>query len=57
MTGGCGKRAMGAGALLFLLSGLCTPVPTQAAGGPLGIDHMLNYDDSGIWNRKYQLLL
>lgn len=55
--GGCGKRAMGAGALLFLLSGLCAPVPTQAAGGPLGIDHMLNYDDSGIWNRKYQLLL
>jgi hypothetical protein len=25
-----------------------------AGGGPLGIDHMLTYDDSGIWNRRYQ---
>ena len=28
-----------------------------AAGGPLGIDHRLNYDDSGIWKRSYQLRL
>src|SRR5450759_5388515 len=26
-----------------------------AGGGPLGIDHKLNYDDSGIWARKYQV--
>jgi undecaprenyl-diphosphatase len=25
-----------------------------AAGGPLGIDHRLHYDDSGIWKRGYQ---
>lgn len=28
-----------------------------AAGGPLGIDHRLHYDDSGIWNRSYQKAL
>lgn len=26
-----------------------------AAGGPLGIDHRLNYDNSGIWKRSNQL--
>ena len=25
-----------------------------AGGGPLGIDHRLNYDDSGIWKRSVQ---
>ncbi len=25
-----------------------------AGGGPLGIDHRWNYDDSGIWNRSVQ---
>lgn len=29
----------------------------RAAGGPLGIDHRLPYDDSGIWARHDQLLL
>ena len=24
------------------------------AGGPFGIDHLVPYDDSGIWNRSYQ---
>lgn len=28
-----------------------------AAGGPLGIDHRLSYDNSGIWKRSYQLAL
>ena len=28
-----------------------------AGGGPLGIDHQLGYDDSGIWKRSDQLLL
>jgi len=40
------------------LAALCT-APTWAcsAGGPLGIDHRLNYDDSGIWSRHNQLTL
>jgi hypothetical protein len=25
-----------------------------AGGGPLGIDHQVNVDDSGVWQRKYQ---
>ncbi|HEV8018196.1 MAG TPA: hypothetical protein VGP32_06540, partial [Steroidobacteraceae bacterium] len=25
-----------------------------AGGGPFGIDHEWNYDDSGIWKRSYQ---
>ncbi len=31
--------------------------PAGAGGGPLGIDHKLPYDDSGIWNRSNQLAL
>lgn len=27
------------------------------AGGPIGIDHMLNKDESGIWSRNNQLFL
>lgn len=27
---------------------------TWAAGGPLGIDHKLNLDESGIWSRPHQ---
>jgi undecaprenyl-diphosphatase len=30
---------------------------TVLAGGPFGIDHTLNYDNSGIWARNNQLLL
>jgi len=37
--------------------GLSTTTLAHAGGGPLGIDYMLTYDDSGIWNRKYQLAL
>jgi membrane-associated phospholipid phosphatase len=29
----------------------------QAAGGPLGIDHEIGFDQSGIWARKYQTAL
>jgi undecaprenyl-diphosphatase len=29
----------------------------RAGGGPLGIDHRLPYDDSGIWNRSIQLFV
>lgn len=28
-----------------------------ASGGPLGIDHELSYDNSGIWSRKNQVAL
>jgi hypothetical protein len=31
--------------------------PVLAAGGPLGIDHKLSYDNSGIWKRSDQLAL
>ncbi len=32
-------------------------IGAYAAGGPLGIDHRLGYDDSGIWKRSDQLAL
>jgi undecaprenyl-diphosphatase len=28
--------------------------PAHAAGGPFGIDHLVPYDNSGIWKRSYQ---
>ena len=28
-----------------------------AGGGPLGIDHEIGFDQSGIWARKYQTAL
>jgi len=40
-----------------LLMGLLSSGPAAAAGGPLGIDHRLPYDDSGIWKRSDQLFL
>lgn len=33
------------------------PLQSLAASGPLGIDHRLPYDDSGIWARRDQLWL
>ena len=40
------------GCLLFLATGsVC------ASGGPLGIDHRLHYDNSGIWKRSNQKAL
>ena len=36
---------------------LFVAAPAAAAGGPLGIDHRLNYDDSGIWKRSNQRVL
>ena len=38
--------------VLFLASG-----PVFASGGPLGIDHRLHYDNSGIWKRSNQKAL
>jgi undecaprenyl-diphosphatase len=39
-------------AALVLMSSLAL-----AAGGPLGIDHRLTYDDRGIWRRNHQIVL
>ena len=36
---------------------LLTAVAAQAGSGLLGLDHYVNYDDSGIWARKNQTLL
>ncbi len=43
-------------ALLAALGG-CYVALAQAAGGPLGIDHRIGLDESGIWARHDQLLL
>jgi acid phosphatase family membrane protein YuiD len=42
---------------LALALGASVTQTAVAAGGPLGIDHRWNYDDSGIWKRKNQLAL
>jgi membrane-associated phospholipid phosphatase len=35
----------------------CFTLAAQAAGGPFGIDHSVNYDNSGIWARSDQKAL
>jgi hypothetical protein len=42
-----------------LAAALCLAGATlaHAAGGPLGIDHRIGFDQSGIWSRHDQLLL
>ncbi|MGO4222243.1 phosphatase PAP2 family protein [Lysobacter sp. TAF61] len=40
----------------MILAVVLVPAPALA-GGPLLIDHMVTYDDSGIWDRKYQQAL
>ena len=50
----CVRRVtLGLATLLSLITGLW-PALAQASGGPIGIDHRLGYDDSGIWKRNYQ---
>ncbi|MEY4762750.1 MAG: hypothetical protein RLZZ200_2606 [Pseudomonadota bacterium] len=44
-------------ALSILGCGLVTAPAAVAGGGPLGIDHRVTYDDSGIWARNVQLKL
>ncbi|MEO7325059.1 MAG: phosphatase PAP2 family protein [Dokdonella sp.] len=39
--------------LLFGIAMAVSPVVAHA-GGPLGIDHVVKYDNSGIWKRSYQ---
>ena len=40
-----------------LITLLWPPVRAPAAGGPLGIDQRLSYDDHGLWRRSNQNLL
>jgi len=39
------------------LLALTVSASATAGGGPLGIDHRLHYDNSGIWKRSNQKLL
>ncbi|MGH8183144.1 MAG: phosphatase PAP2 family protein [Rhodanobacteraceae bacterium] len=44
----------------MLLLGICAAAPLRvavAASGPFGIDHLVHYDNSGIWARHKQKLL
>lgn len=43
--------------LLLTLGCLAVTPLASAAAGPLGIDHRLAYDNSGIWKRSHQLNL
>jgi hypothetical protein len=40
--------------VLLGLGSVLSAGESLAGGGPLGIDHKLSYDDSGIWNRNNQ---
>ncbi|MGB6604189.1 MAG: phosphatase PAP2 family protein [Steroidobacteraceae bacterium] len=44
-------------AVAALAAGLTLASQPAHAGGPLGIDSELSYDQSGIWQRKYSLVL
>jgi membrane-associated phospholipid phosphatase len=50
-------KRTGSVAALFFLLGSFSVGPAHAGGGPLGIDHVLSYDDSGIWKRSNQQAL
>ncbi len=40
---------------VLMLAVACNPA--WAGGGPFGIDHLVTYDDSGIWKRSNQQIL
>jgi undecaprenyl-diphosphatase len=44
-------------AALFVCFLAFVALDARAGGGPLGIDHKLPFDDSGIWNRSVQLFV
>ena len=50
-------KRTGSVAALSLLLGFLSVGSAHAGGGPLGIDHILSYDDSGIWKRSNQQAL
>lgn len=43
--------------ILMALLGLMLSGAALAGGGPLGIDHQIQFDESGIWKRSNQKLL
>jgi membrane-associated phospholipid phosphatase len=47
-------RTVPSAALALLLAALGAAPAARAGGGPLGIDHRLTYDNSGIWARSNQ---
>ncbi|MGH8226120.1 MAG: phosphatase PAP2 family protein [Gammaproteobacteria bacterium] len=49
-----GKYSRGWSAILLGVLILGVPFAARAGGGPLGIDHRLSYDDSGIWGKAHQ---
>jgi PAP2 superfamily len=50
-------KRTGSVAALSLLLGFLSVGFARAGGGPLGIDHILSYDNSGIWKRSDQQAL
>ncbi len=46
-----------AAAVLWCVTALCVPTLARAGGGPLGIDSVSSYDNSGIWRRSNQVAL
>jgi PAP2 superfamily len=50
-------KRTGTVAASLLLVGSLAVGPVHAGGGPLGIDHVLDYDNSGIWKRSNQQAL
>ena len=54
---GYAMKRTGTVAASLLLLGALAGGPVHAGGGPLGIDHVLNYDNSGIWKRSNQSAL
>ncbi len=49
-----GRRAAIGYLTAIILAGALAPAVTVAAAGPLGIDHLVTYDNGGIWKRSYQ---
>jgi hypothetical protein len=49
----CKEAALMKGLMIFILMCWATS-PARAGSGPLGIDHEVRFDQSGIWARKYQ---
>ncbi len=50
----CTRLARGALARIALLASALIASTAQAGGGILGIDHLVGYDNAGIWKRSYQ---
>lgn len=51
------KRTTAALRALAIAAAAAASGAAAAGGGPLGIDHPVNFDDSGIWKRRNQIVL